>query len=137
MVEDISLFTTRLSHPDRSYVVIPNRKIVGEILHNHGHIRQLDVAVRVAYDADLNLALETIHETLRANPRALTDPAPVIQVARLADSSVTIGVKPWVKVPDYVAATGEINKALVEAFRARELVIPLPRLDVRVLERAA
>jgi len=42
-VASIDLFTTTLVHPDRSRVIIPNRKIVGEILHNYGTIRQLDL----------------------------------------------------------------------------------------------
>src|SRR5690348_14167970 len=53
-VETITLFQTTLSHPDRSRVVIPNRKIAGEILHNYGKIRQVDVTVGVAYDTDVN-----------------------------------------------------------------------------------
>ena len=136
-VEDISLFHTTLSHPDLSRVVIPNRKIVGEILHNYGQIRQVQVAVRVAYDTDVNQALGTIHEILQANPRVLKDPAPLIQVMLLADSSVNIGVNPWVNVPDYVAAGGEINKAIVETFRARDIVIPFPQREVRLLGSAA
>jgi len=136
-VETISLFNTTLSHPDLSTVVIPNRKIVGEILHNYGQIRQLQVAVRVAYDADLNQALATIDEILQCNPRVLKEQAPVIQVNRLADSSVNIGVGPWVNVPDYVTALGELNKAIVETFRSRGIVIPFPQHEVRLLEKAA
>ena len=66
-VETITLFQTTLSHPDRSRIVIPNRKIVGEILHNYGKIRQLDVTVGVAYDTELNQALTVIQEVLREN----------------------------------------------------------------------
>ena len=58
-VLDISLFSTTLGHTDRSKVLIPNRKIVGEILHNYGKIRQVDIVVGVAYDTDLNKALST------------------------------------------------------------------------------
>lgn len=136
-VEAISLFSTTLSHADLSQVVIPNRKIVGEILHNYGQMRQVQVVVGVAYDTDLNQALSTIDEVLHANPRVLKDPAPAIQVVLLADSSVHIGVKPWVKLPDYAAATGEINKAIVETFRGRDIVIPLPQREVRLLGSAA
>ncbi len=136
-VETISLFNTTLSHADLSTVVIPNRKIVGEILHNYGQIRQLQIAVRVAYDADLNQALATIDEILQRNSRVLKAQAPVIQVNRLADSSVNIGVGPWVNVPDYVAALGELNKAIVETFRSRGIVIPFPQHEVRLLEKAA
>ena len=40
-VQTISLFSTTLGHPDRSRIVIPNRKVVGEILHNFGNVRQV------------------------------------------------------------------------------------------------
>ncbi|MGH8661583.1 MAG: mechanosensitive ion channel family protein [Burkholderiales bacterium] len=132
-VAEISLTSTTLSHPDRSRVVIPNRRIVGEILHNYGRIRQQQIEVRVAYDADLNHALATIRELLQANPRVLKDPAPATQVIQLADSSVNIGVYPWANVSDYGAAGGEINKAIVETFRARGIAIASPRRDVRLL----
>jgi small conductance mechanosensitive channel len=136
-VLDISLFSTVLGHPDLSRVVIPNRKIVGEILHNYGSIRQLDVEVGVAYDADVKAAGRTIEEVLRANGRVLRDPAPLICVQRLADFRVSIAVKPWVNVPDYAAATGEINQAILEAFRSRNIVIPMPQREVRMLPAGA
>jgi len=136
-VETIHLFSTTLSHTDMSRVVIPNRKIVGEILHNYGQIRQLGVMVGVAYDTELNQALSAIHEVLQANPRVLKDPAPVIQVVLLGDSAVNIGVKPWVKIVDHVVASGEINQAILETFRGRNIVIPFPQRDVRILGNAA
>ncbi|MCX7138216.1 MAG: mechanosensitive ion channel family protein [Proteobacteria bacterium] len=133
-VLDISLSNTTLGHADRSKVVIPNRKIVGEILHNYGRIRQLNVAVGVSYGTDMNVALGAIDEVLRANPHVLQDPAPGIAITRLADSSVVISVNPWVKVPDYIAAVGEVNKAILETFRARSVVIPFPQREVRMVE---
>lgn len=136
-VETIELFCTKLSHADMSTVIIPNRKIVGEILHNYGKIRQLDLVVSVAYSTDLNLALAVVGEVLSLNPRILKDPAPVVGVAVLADSSINIVVKPWVNVPDYGPVSGEINKAIVEEFRARNISIPFPQHEVRLLNSAA
>ena len=80
-VEAITLFSTKLSHPDRSIVIIPNRKIVGEILHNYGTLRQLNVNVGVAYDTDIGLALRVVDEVLASNPKFMKDPrcAPRIQ----------------------------------------------------------
>lgn len=135
-VESIELFTTKLSHPDLSRVIIPNRKIVGEILHNYGKIRQLDVVVGVAYSTDLNTALAAVNEVLSLNPRVLKDPAPVVRVSYLADSSINIMVKPWVNVPDYGPVSGEVNKAIVEEFRARNVSIPFPQREVRLLNAA-
>ena len=136
-VEAITLFNTTLGHIDRSRVVIPNRKITGEILHNFGQIRQLDVSVGVAYDSDLSGALALIDEVLRNNSRVLTDPAPVVRTMQLGDWSVTIGVKPWVKVPDFGPATGEINRAILEVFRSRGVVMPVPQREVRVIGNEA
>jgi small conductance mechanosensitive channel len=136
-VEAIELFSTKLSHPDLSKVIIPNRKIVGEILHNYGQIRQLDVVVGVAYNTDLNQALAAVNAALLQNPRILKDPAPVVRVRMLADSSINLEVKPWVKVPDFGAAGGEVNKAVVEEFRARGISIPFPQREVRLLSPPA
>lgn len=136
-VEAIQLFSTKLSHTDLSLVVIPNRKIVGEIMHNYGRIRQLNVTVGVAYNTDLNAALAAVADVLQQNPRVLKEPAPVIRVVTLADSSINIQVGPWVNVPDYISAGGEVNKAIVEEFRTRRISIPFPQREVRLLNPAA
>ena len=132
-VEAITLFSTTLLHVDRSRVVVPNRKIVGEILHNYGRIRQLEVLVGVAYDTDLQAALALIREVLAANARVLKDPVAVVQPVQLADSSVNIAVRPWVLVDDQGSATGELYGAIVAAFRARGIGIPFPQREVRLL----
>jgi small conductance mechanosensitive channel len=132
-VLDISLFSTTLGHSDRSKVVIPNRKIVGEILHNYGRIRRLNITVGVAYGTDVDVALGLISDVLQANPRVLRDPAPELGVTRLAESSITISVTPWVNVPDYDAAISEVNKTILETFGARHIVIALPQYEVRML----
>jgi small conductance mechanosensitive channel len=133
VVETITLFSTTLGHVDRSHVVVPNRKIVGEILHNYGHIRQLDVSVGVAYETDIEVPLAVIREVLQSNPRVLKDPEPVVQTVRLGDSSVAIAVRPWVLVQDQVRAPGEVYASLLEAFRARGIVIPVPQSEVRLI----
>jgi small conductance mechanosensitive channel len=133
LVEDISTFSTKLSHADMSVVVIPNRKIVGEVLHNYGTIRQLQLSVGVAYDTDIDRALATVREVLAANPRLLTDPAPVVRISQLSESSIDILVRPWAKLADVGLATGEIYKAIVEKLRERGIVIPFPQRDVHLL----
>ena len=132
-VVDISLFSTVLAHPDLSKVVVPNRKIVGEVLHNYGSIRQLDLSVGVAYGTPLEDAISALHAVAKADPRVLREPPPVIGVSALADSAVTIAVKPWVGVSDYGAAGRDLNRAMVDALRARGIAIPFPQLEVRML----
>jgi len=132
-VLDISLFSTVLGHPDLSRVVIPNRKIVGEILHNYGTLRQLALEIGIAGDADVGAAMRAIAGLLQSNPRVLKDPAPVLGVIRLSDARVSIGVRPWVKVPDSGPAAGEINQAILECFRREGIALPAPQRDIRMV----
>ena len=82
MVDKIDLFTTTLRHADLSRVVIPNRKIIGEVLHNYGTLRQLNLTVGVAYDANLTETIAVVRDILNQNARVLKDPAPVVGVDR-------------------------------------------------------
>jgi small conductance mechanosensitive channel len=132
-VDAITLFNTALTHPDRSRIIVPNRKVVGEILHNYGNIRQSAIQVGVAYESNLPLALAAIRDVVRANPRVLPEPTPVIQVVALADSAVQIAIKPWVAVADYGAIAGELNVSLVEELRQRGIGIPYPQREVRLI----
>ncbi len=133
-VSVIDLFTTVLVHPDRSRVVIPNRKIVGEVLHNYGTIRQHDIRVGVAYNTNLPAAIALINELLARNPHVLKDVPPVVVVGAFADSSIEILVKPWSSVNDFGAAGAAIKLAIVDAFRARNVEIPFPQRDVHIIQ---
>jgi small conductance mechanosensitive channel len=136
-VTNVQLFTTTLQHTDGSRVVIPNRKIVGEILHNYGRVRQLDLSVGVGYGTNVKEALSVVHQILTQNPRILKQPSPVVGVSSLGDFSVSIAVKPWVGVDDFVSATTEINQAILEQFRAKDIEIPFPQREVRLLNESA
>ncbi len=132
-VETISLFSTVLAHADKSRVVVPNRKIVGEVLHNYGRIRQAEVTVRVSYSADLALALTTIGALVRANQRVLADPAPQVSVSRLDESVVLVAARPWVGINDYGAIESELSVAILDALRGQGIALPSPQLQVQLV----
>jgi small conductance mechanosensitive channel len=89
--------------------------------------------VDVAYSTDLAKALAMVREILDRNPRVLKDPAPLVGINALQDSSINISVKPWVNVPDFTEAQLELYKAIVEQFRGRQVEIPFPQREVRLL----
>jgi len=132
-VSSIELFSTTLVHFDRSRVVIPNRKIVGEILHNYGTIRQLDLRVDVAFATDLERALGAARGAVEADPRVLREPAAVIGVAAVTDARITVAVKPWVTVDSEVAASGDLYRAVLERLRVAGIEVPRSQHDVRML----
>jgi small conductance mechanosensitive channel len=136
-VEVITLFSTTLSHSDLSLVVVPNRKIAGEILHNFGQRRQLAITVGVAGNTDLSAAFAVIDEVLKANSRLLRDPVPLIQASLSGGTSISINIMPWVAVPDYGAALGDLSKTLIDAFRRHGIVMPVPQREVRLLDKIA
>ena len=120
----IDIFTTTLMHPDHSRVIIPNRKIVGEILHNFGTIRQIHLTVDVAYRTDLDQALDIVRDVVVTHPGVLKDPAPSIGVSNLGHPAITIAVEPWTSVAHYSATQGELNKAILERLRAAQIEFP-------------
>ena len=128
----IDIFSTRLMHPDRSSVIIPNRKIVGEILHNFGTIRQIHLTVDVVYKTDLDQALAIVREVIASHPHILKDPAPSIGVSNLGHPAVTIAIEPWTAVTHYASAQGELNKAIIEHFRAAHIEFPAPVMPTTV-----
>lgn len=136
LVENITLFDTILLHADQSQVVIPNRKIVGEILHNYGRIRQLDLVLPVAYDADLALVRGAVDEVLRAQPLVLATPAPLVGISAFDPGALKLAVKPWIAAADYATAGGAISAELLAALRARGVAMPIPRTDVKLVQNA-
>jgi small conductance mechanosensitive channel len=132
-VDAISIFSTHLTHADRSRIVVPNRKIVGEILHNYGRIRQCELRVGVGYGCDLQQALGIIRDLVQANSRVLADPVPSIQILKLADSAVLIAVQPWVAVDDFGVVESDLYVSIVEALRRNGIVIPYPQREVRLV----
>jgi small conductance mechanosensitive channel len=133
LVQQISVFSTTLLHGDKSRVVVPNRKIVGEILHNYGQIRQAEVIVGVGYDVDLASALVGLRQVVSANQHVLRDPAPLVQVVSLGDSAVQIAVRAWSSVDDFGNVVDELSQAVIEDCRKRGISIPYQQHEVRLL----
>jgi len=137
-VVEIGLTATILVHTDRSRVIIPNRKIVGEILHNFSMQRQLNLSVGVAHPGDLVSLLRGVRDVVTSNTRVLKDPSPVIGIAQVTDGGVRLAVQPWVRVSDVGIADAELYQALLEHLRARDLTTPATALhEVRVVNGAA
>jgi len=129
----IDLPTTVLIHADKSRVIVPNRKIVGEILHNYGVIRQLKVFVSISDAADVAKALAAASDVMARNPRLLKDHAPVLGVTAIDDAGIRINVGPWAKGADAADVEAELYRALIEEFQARDIGIGVRRREIRVV----
>ena len=74
-----------------------------------------------------------VREMLNQHPRVMKEPAPIVGVTMLSDSSIDIAVKPWTSVADYGLVGAELYKAIVERFRERNISMPFPQREVRLL----
>jgi small conductance mechanosensitive channel len=132
-VIQVDLPSTVLMHADHSRVIVPNRKIVGEILHNYGVIRQLKISVNVVGTADVSAALSAAEDVLSRHSRVLKDPAPAVGVSAVGDAGIRINVGPWVSTADAGGVEGQLYQTLIEEFRARSISMGVPRREIRVL----
>jgi small conductance mechanosensitive channel len=131
-VVKVQVFNTILKSPDNVRVVIPNSQIYGATIKNYNgyDTRRIDLVLGVSYDDDLQVAADTIRSIVEADDRVLKDPAPVVAVHELADSSVNFVVRPWCQGSDYWALRWDLTRALKEGLEKAGCSIPYPQQDV-------
>ena len=133
-VQQIGMFSTILSTPDNVQITVPNSSIFGTIIKNYSAnpTRRNDIVMGISYDDDIGVALRTIREVIDGDSRVLKEPAPLVAVGELADSSVNILVRPWCKAEDYWGLRYDLLRAFKEKLEAAGCSIPYPQSDVHV-----
>jgi small conductance mechanosensitive channel len=135
-VKEVGIFSCILNTGDNVQIRIPNSAIFGSTIKNYSanDTRRIDLVMGVGYDDDLGVAARTCMDTISADPRVLADPAPVVAVHELGDSSVNLVVRPWVKKEDYWTTRWDLTRALKENLEAAGCSIPFPQRDVHMHE---
>jgi small conductance mechanosensitive channel len=133
-VESIQIFNTVLKSPDNKKVVVPNSKITGDSIINYSakETRRVDLVFGIGYGDDIRKARQTLERILSDDPRILKDPAPIVAVSELADSSVNFVVRPWVKTSDYWAVYFDLTEKVKLTFDQAGISIPFPQSDVHL-----
>lgn len=131
-VEEVNIFTTHLRTPDNIGVVVPNSSITaGSILnYNANKTRRMDMVFGISYQDDIVRAKSIILDILGKDTRILPDPAPVVGVLALGESSVDIAVRPWVKTELYWDTWFDLHETIKLRFDAEGITIPFPQRDV-------
>ena len=127
-VQEISLNFTELSSLGNVQVIIPNSQIWGNVITNYSayDTRRAEWVFGVSYGADLKKTEQIIHDTIMADPRSKTDPAPFVQVNNLGDFSVDFLVRVWCSAGDYFQYQADMKRAVKEALDAGGIEIPFP-----------
>jgi len=136
-VEKIHIFTTQLKTPDNKTVIIPNKKLTDDNIINYTlkGTRRIDMTFGIGYSDDIDKAKNIIMNIIENDARVLKDPAPIVAVSSLGDSSVNIVARPWTAASDYWDAYFDITENVKKKFDEEGVSIPFPQRDVHLYQQ--
>ena len=134
-VTNITLRTTRIRTPTNTYIVVPNKRIIDEVLENfskHGEVR-VDAVIGIAYKEDIGKAKEVLLEAAKSLDGALDSPSPDVVVDELAGSSVNLKTRIWIKRPEKLKGMYfKLNETMKIALDEAGIEIPFPHTQLIV-----
>jgi small conductance mechanosensitive channel len=135
-VTAVSLFVVELTTPDNVQITVPNSQVWGAAVKNYSHnaTRRVDLAIGIAYEDDIGRAMAAIQDVIAQDQRSHGEPAPLVAVSGLGESSVDLVVRVWCQAGDYWPLRFDLTRAIKERLDADGITIPYPQ---RVLHMAA
>ena len=131
-VSEMSLVSTTLTSPDNQAHIVPNGSIWGGTITNitANDTRRVDMTMGIGYGDDIDKAAKVLMDIVSSHELVLKDPAPVIELSNLGDSSVDFVVRPWCKTGDYWRVYWDLTKSLKQGFDEHDIGIPYPTQDL-------
>ena len=139
LVDSVSLFSTHIRTFDNKVMIVPNNDIWGGTITNAtaSDTRRVDMTFGIGYEDDIDKARTILETLLKEHELGLDDPAAVVKLHELADSSVNFVCRPWVKTADYWTVYWDITRAVKDQFDVNGISIPFPQRDVHVYQDSA
>jgi len=134
-VTSIDLSMTVLRTLEDARVIVPNRRIVGEVIYNYSAERRVTLHVEVGYNEDLDRAMAAVRAVLAENSRVLKNPPPEVGIVNLTDTGVQIVLRPWCKAEDFWLVQYELYRAVLERFRQEKIETSVPTREVRLINQ--
>jgi small conductance mechanosensitive channel len=138
-VDKVSLVSTTIRTFDNKVVLVPNKRVWGEVITNSSASgrRRVDMVFGIGYDDDTEKARTLLERIVNEHELVLKDPEPAIQLHELADSSVNFICRPWTKTADYWTVYWDVTKQVKTEFDANNISIPYPQQDVHIHQAPA
>ena len=133
-VKEMTLVSTTILTWDNQKLVVPNKKIWGEVIRNitAEATRRVDLQFGIGYSDDVDKAERVLNDIVAAHPLVLRHPEPVIRLHALGESSIDFVVRPWAKTGDYWNVYWDITREVKKRFDAEGISIPFPQRDVHI-----
>jgi small conductance mechanosensitive channel len=136
IVDEVKLGATILTDEDGVKITIPNKHIVGEIIHNSEERKIVEQMVGISYDNDPEKAIEIIKEVLESFQEISKEPPPQIGIQEFGDSSINIGLRYWLPTDKYFKTLYQVNLSVYNHLKAKNIEIPFPQRDVHIVSRS-
>ncbi len=134
-VKDILLAYTKIVTEDDVEITIPNKHIVGEILHNSHEVSLLELSVGVSYASDLDKVIEVLTSSMQSHPDVSDQQIPLVGISGFGDSSVDFEIRVWVESKRLNASRFAINKTIWDILKSNNIDIPFPQREVHLFNR--
>ncbi len=136
-VEEIHIFVTKLRSPQNELIIIPNGAISNGSIKNYTETgaRRIDCTIGISYNSDVKKAREVLMQVMTNHPKVLKDPAPIVMVSNLGDSSVDLAVRPHVLPEDYWDVYFHVYEEGKLALDNAGITIPFPQRDVHLFKQ--
>jgi len=134
-VKSITLMVTELATPDNVQILAPNSQVWGTIVKNYSfhQTRRVDFVMGIDYSDDIDMAMHTVTAVANADSRILKDPAPMVVVGNLGESSVDLTIRVWCNAGDYWGVKFDMTKSLKQRFDAEGISIPFPQRTLHMV----
>ncbi|MDH3642983.1 MAG: mechanosensitive ion channel [Gammaproteobacteria bacterium] len=133
-VAEIQIFNTVIKTADNKVIIVPNGSISNGIITNFSAeaTRRVDFVFGIDYGDDIGKAKSVLERLVTEDSRTLADPAHVIVVSELGDSSVNITVRVWVNAADYWGLYFDLTEKVKLTFDQENISFPFPQQDVHM-----
>ncbi|GAA5317246.1 MAG: mechanosensitive ion channel family protein [Candidatus Pelagadaptatus aseana] len=132
-VKDVHLAYTVLSNEDDIEITIPNKHIVGEILHNSFENTLAELSIGIAYSEDPEKSIGLIRNTLSSNEKLCQDKQPQVGIESFGDSSINLGIRVWLPTNQYYQQLYMVNQSIYKVLKDNNVDIPFPQREITIL----
>jgi len=137
VVKEVKLACTILTNEDGVTITIPNKHVVGEILHNSAENKVVEGVIGISYASNPDKAIQTVRATLAKFEEVTQTPVPQVGIREFADSSVNIDFRYWVPTVKFFQISHAVNLAIYKALQEANINIPFPQRDVHIIGQAS
>ena len=133
LVKEVHLSHTVLTNEDNERITIPNRHVIGEIIHNSQADSILELGVGIPYDSDPRQAIAAIQDSLAGIAGISAQRPPLVGIDGFGDNAIDLEIRVWARTDQLYEVRYRVNLAIFEALKARGINIPFPQREVRML----